>query len=93
VGDLDFTFPFHGSDWDITEVLCTHLPGGEVTGFILRTEAFGMSPDGMPNAVYFTGDTVLMPVHAEMSKKFHIVVAIMNLGDARIPLPGRDEPL
>jgi hypothetical protein len=52
-----------------------------------------MSPDGMPNAVYFTGDTVLMPVHAEMSKKFHIVVAIMNLGDARIPLPGRDEPL
>lgn len=87
------TFPFHGSDWDITGVPCTHLPGGEVTGFILRTEAFGMSPDGLPNAVYFTGDTVLMPEHADISKRFHIVVAIMNLGDARIPLPGLDEPL
>lgn len=52
-----------------------------------------MSPDGMPNAVYFTGDTVLMPVHAEMSKEFHIVVAIMNIRDARIPLHGQDEPL
>lgn len=86
-------FSFHGTEWQITGVPCTHLPGGEVTGFILRAEKFGTSPSGLPNAVYFTGDTILMPEHDEIASKFHIVVAICNLGDARIPLPGYAEPL
>jgi L-ascorbate metabolism protein UlaG (beta-lactamase superfamily) len=83
----------NGQKWDITGIPCVHLPGGEVTGFILHTERFGMSADNLPNAIYFTGDTVLLPEHSEIRKRFHIVVALMNLGDARFPVAGRKEPL
>ncbi|KAJ3546920.1 hypothetical protein NM208_g1773 [Fusarium decemcellulare] len=83
--------PFHGSNWDITEVLCTHLPGSEVTGFILRTQAFGMSPDGLSKR-----RLLYRRYGANASAcvdQPEIVVAIMKLGDARIPLPGWDGPL
>ncbi|KAK7421156.1 hypothetical protein QQZ08_010086 [Neonectria magnoliae] len=85
------TYNFTGVQWKTTGTPCTHLPGGEVTGFILQTEKFGLSAHGLPDAVYFTGDTILMPEHSEIRKSFHMVV--MNLGDARFPLPGRDELL
>lgn len=87
------TMNLNGVEWQITGVPCVHLPGGEVTGFILHNKNFGTSPEGLPNAVYFTGDTVLLPEHYEIAKRFHIVVALMNLGDARFPVEGRDEPL
>ncbi|KAF4952445.1 hypothetical protein FSARC_12640 [Fusarium sarcochroum] len=84
---------FNGIEWEITGVPCVHLPGGEVTGFILRNERFGTNPSGLPNALYFTGDTIRLAEHSEIRKRFHIVVALMNLGDARFPVAGRDELL
>jgi L-ascorbate metabolism protein UlaG (beta-lactamase superfamily) len=87
------SFTIAGHKWDITGVPCVHLPGGEVTGFILRNDQFGTDASGLPNAIYFTGDTVLLPEHSEIRKRFHIVVALMNLGDARFPVAGREEPL
>ncbi|KAL0942712.1 zn-dependent hydrolases of the beta-lactamase [Colletotrichum truncatum] len=82
----------NGIEWEITGVPCVHLDG-EVTGFVLSTKNFGMSPEGLPNAIYFTGDTILLPEHDEIAKRFHIVISLMNLGDARFPVTGRDEPL
>ncbi|KAK0455610.1 putative Zn-dependent hydrolases of the beta-lactamase protein [Desarmillaria tabescens] len=63
---------------------------GECTGFILTAPEFG-STDGLPNAIYFSGDTVYIEELAEMCNKFHIVVAVLNLGAAKAPLP--DGPL
>ncbi|KAJ5629397.1 Zn-dependent hydrolases of the beta-lactamase protein [Penicillium herquei] len=80
-----------GKKYDITATPCQHLPGGECTGFILTTADFGVSPDGRPNAIYFTGDTVYIDELAKIPEMFHIVAAVMNLGSAHAPLP--DGPL
>ncbi|KAG9125762.1 hypothetical protein FRC07_006321 [Ceratobasidium sp. 392] len=82
-----------GKDFKITGTPCVHLPGGEVTGFIIETASFGLNPEGLPNAIYFSGDTIYLEELAQIRKKFHIVLAILNLGDVRVVLPGSSEPL
>ncbi|KAI8717098.1 hypothetical protein NCS52_00784300 [Fusarium sp. LHS14.1] len=82
-----------GIKWEITGVPCVHMPGGEVTGFILRNDKFGHSEEGLPSAIYFTGDTILLLDHFDIKQRFHIVVELMNLGDARFKIAGREEPL
>lgn len=76
-----------GKKYEITSTPCQHLPGGECTGFILTTGDFGVSTDGRPNAIYFTGDTVYIDELATIPEKFHVVAAVMNLGSAYAPLP------
>lgn len=82
------TYSWEGEAWSITGVPCVHLPGGEVTGFVIHKETFGHQPDGRPNVIYFTGDTILLPdVVAKLREKYHVVVALMNLGNAHAPYP------
>ncbi|KAJ4341496.1 hypothetical protein N0V95_007225 [Ascochyta clinopodiicola] len=69
-----------GTTFHITATPCKHWPGHECVGFILHTESFGTAPDGRLNAVYFSGDTVYIEELARISEKYHIVVAMMNLG-------------
>ncbi|RJE25256.1 hypothetical protein PHISCL_02406 [Aspergillus sclerotialis] len=76
-----------GKQFEITATPCQHLPGGECTGFIMTTKDFGVSNDGKPNAIYFTGDTVYIDELAKIPEKFHIVAAVMNLGAAFASLP------
>ncbi|KAK4660722.1 hypothetical protein QC762_0021890 [Podospora pseudocomata] len=71
-----------GKLFTITATPCTHWPGHECVGFIVHTEDFGVAADGKPNAIYFTGDTVYVPDLARMAEKYHIVIALMNLGKA-----------
>ncbi|KAK0660841.1 beta-lactamase superfamily domain-containing protein [Cercophora samala] len=75
-----------GQTFEITGTPCVHLPGGEVTGFVLTTESFGET-DGKPNAIFFSGDTIYIPELAKMKEKYHISVALLNLGKATAPLP------
>ncbi|KAM3065329.1 hypothetical protein ACMFMF_011266 [Clarireedia jacksonii] len=56
----------------------------DCVGFILHTEDFGVAPDGRPNAVYFTGDTVYVEGLKKIADKYHIAVALMNLGKATL---------
>lgn len=79
------------TSFQVTGTPCIHVPGGEVTGFIITTPEFGLT-DGLPNAIYFSGDTVYMEELAAMRSKFHISVAILNLGSAHMAVPGQ-EPL
>lgn len=76
-----------GQRYDITATPCQHLPGGECTGFILTTGSFGVSTDGRPNAIYFSGDTVYIDELGQIPDKFHIVATVMNLGSAHVTLP------
>ncbi|KAK7050881.1 hypothetical protein VNI00_004993 [Paramarasmius palmivorus] len=76
-----------GKPFKITGIPCQHLPGGEVVGFILESPSFGTHSDGLPNAIYFSGDTVYFEELKEMKKKWHIVVALLNLGVAAVPTP------
>lgn len=85
-----------GKEWTITATPCKHWPGHECVGFIVHTEDFGVSPDGRRNAIYFTGDTVHVPELAKMADKYHIAIALMNLGKATFAkinpegLPGKE---
>ncbi|KAG2790698.1 hypothetical protein PC129_g17551 [Phytophthora cactorum] len=77
------------AQFKITGTPTQHLPGGECTGFVLESPSFGVNEaDGLPNVVYVSGDTVHIPELAtELPKKYHVVVAFMNLGKAIAPLP------
>lgn len=86
------TLRLGGRDFDITGTPCVHLPGGEVTGFIISSADFGTT-DGKPNAIYFSGDTVYLPELAQVAEKYHVSVALLNIGKVMIPMPGNDEPL
>ncbi|KAK1140783.1 hypothetical protein N8T08_009889 [Aspergillus melleus] len=76
-----------GKEFRITGTPCKHFPGGEVTGFILEAESFGKGANGLPNAVYFSGDTVWIDELANMKDKWNICVAVLNLGNALFPHP------
>ncbi|KAK0656860.1 beta-lactamase superfamily domain-containing protein [Cercophora newfieldiana] len=80
------TLTFGGREFAITGTPCVHLPGGEVTGFIITTPEFGET-DGLPNAIYFSGDTIYLPELAQMKDKFHISVALLNIGNVLVPHP------
>ncbi|KAF4959107.1 hypothetical protein FGADI_1985 [Fusarium gaditjirri] len=81
-------FQLGGEEWSITGVPCVHVPGGQVTGFLLHKESFGTSSDGRPNVVYFTGDTVFIENEfRKLHEKYHVVVALTNLGQAMLPSP------
>ncbi|KAI6082554.1 Metallo-hydrolase/oxidoreductase [Hypoxylon rubiginosum] len=82
-----------GKCFDVTATPCQHLPGGECTGFLLTTPDFGTT-DGKPNAVYFSGDTVYLPELApRIRDRFHVSLALFNLGAASVILPGNTQPL
>ncbi|THZ92466.1 Metallo-hydrolase/oxidoreductase [Aureobasidium pullulans] len=70
---------------EITGVPAIHLPGGECTGFIISTESFGHAANGLPNAIYFSGDTIYHSDLLKMNEKWHIVAAVLNLGNAHVP--------
>ncbi|KAF5651529.1 zinc-dependent hydrolase (beta-lactamase superfamily) [Fusarium sp. NRRL 25303] len=81
-------FQLGGEEWSVTGVPCVHVPGSEVTGFLLHKKSFGTSQDGRPNVVYFTGDTVLLEDEfRKLRERYHVVVAITNLGQAMLPSP------
>ena len=61
-----------------------HVDGQECTGFLITSPDFGTGRDGLPNAVYFSGDTVYIPELAGMASKYHITAAVMNLGNAHV---------
>ncbi|KAL1963110.1 hypothetical protein VTN77DRAFT_8653 [Rasamsonia byssochlamydoides] len=81
------TLAVGGKKFQVTGTPCQHLPGGECTGFIITADEFGTSPDGRPNAIYISGDTVYIDELTRIPEKFHIVAAILNLGAAHAPLP------
>ncbi|RAH71411.1 MBL fold metallo-hydrolase [Aspergillus aculeatinus CBS 121060] len=87
------THNIRGVTYEITGTPCVHLPGGECTGFILHTAAFGHAADGRPNALWVTGDTIYLEELQHMKHKYHIKLAVMNLGAARVMYPGHAEPL
>lgn len=78
-----------GQTFRVTGTPCQHLPGGEVTGFILEHDSFGTASDGRPNAIYISGDTVYLDELAQtIPQKWKITVAILNFGNAQVPMPG-----
>ncbi|KAI1204195.1 Metallo-hydrolase/oxidoreductase [Annulohypoxylon truncatum] len=78
--------------FNVTATPCQHLPGGECTGFVLTTADFGTT-NGLPNAIYFSGDTVYLQELSHIRDNFHISLALFNLGAASVVLPGSAEPL
>ncbi|KAI1267824.1 Metallo-hydrolase/oxidoreductase [Xylariaceae sp. FL1019] len=82
-----------GRRFEITGTPCQHLPGGECTGFVISEPSFGSAPDGKPNAIYFSGDTVYLPEFAKIAEKWHVSLALLNSGRAVVTMPGETEPL
>lgn len=80
------TKPLHldGERYEITATPCVHMPGGECIGFVITMPKFGQT-GGLPNAIWFSGDTVYTEELKEIKTRFHVKVAIMNLGGAQGP--------
>ncbi|OJJ86171.1 MBL fold metallo-hydrolase [Aspergillus glaucus CBS 516.65] len=77
-----------GKTFQITGTPCKHFPIGEVTGFILETDSFGTdAATGKPNAIYFSGDTVYIDELKEIGNKWHVMAAVLNLGNATFHFP------
>ncbi|KAJ5905724.1 uncharacterized protein N7473_002640 [Penicillium subrubescens] len=74
-----------GKKFEVIATPTRHIPGMECTGFIVTGEDFGHGRDGLPNAIYFTGDTVYIEELKDIANMFHIKAAVMNLGDAHAP--------
>lgn len=87
------TLKLNGVVFTITATPTQHLPGGECAGFVIESDSFGTNEiDGLPNVIYVSGDTVYIPELVEhLPKKYHVVVAILNVGMAVAPTP--DGPL
>lgn len=76
-----------GRKFNITGVPCVHLPGGECTGFVVGCEEFGVGTNGNPNVIYFSGDTIYVEEAARgLREKWNVVVALLNLGRAKVSL-------
>lgn len=77
-----------GKEFKITATPCRHVPGNECTGFILESPSFGKHEgSGMPNTIFFSGDTIYFPELDKINDKWHIALAILNCGSVIVPLP------
>ncbi|KAI1134622.1 Metallo-hydrolase/oxidoreductase [Hypoxylon sp. FL0543] len=86
------TLNIGGRRFDVTATPCQHLPGGQCIGFVLTSADFGTT-GGLPNAIYFSGDTVYLEELSRIRDSFHISLALFNLGAAAVLPPGAQEPL
>ncbi|KAF1928150.1 uncharacterized protein M421DRAFT_392879, partial [Didymella exigua CBS 183.55] len=75
-----------GTRFKITGTPCQQILGGEVTGLVLETESFGFHSSGPPNAIWISGETIYLDELVEIGRKWHVKVAVIHLGDARVPL-------
>ncbi|KAK1255322.1 hypothetical protein MKX08_009317 [Trichoderma sp. CBMAI-0020] len=80
-----------GKTFEIIATPAEHAPQGECIGFIVTSADFG-STNGLPNAIYFSGDTIYNQDVANSLKGYHISLALLNLGKAAIEV-GQSEPL
>ncbi|CAN6674822.1 hypothetical protein TRVA0_067S00210 [Trichomonascus vanleenenianus] len=87
------TLSIGGKNFQVTGTPCKHLPGGECTGFVLTTDSFGVGDNGLPNAIYLSGDTVYFEELTKIAEKWNVVVSILNLGRALAPLPDGPGPI
>lgn len=72
----------------ITATPCKHYPDNECIGFILETDSFGVcEKTGLPNAIWFGGDTVNYPEIHKVKERWNIVIGLFNLGKAIVPIP------
>ncbi|KAJ4359620.1 uncharacterized protein N0V89_000175 [Didymosphaeria variabile] len=74
-----------GQKFRIIATPTQHARGQECTGFIVTSETMGQHKDGLPNAIYFSGDTVYLKELKQIGDRFHICAAILNLGNAHVP--------
>lgn len=82
------TLAVGGKRFEVTGTPCQHLPGGECTGFVITSDSFGINTDGLPNAIWITGDTIYTEeLASKIPAKFHVVAAIVNLGAVMVPGP------
>ncbi|RAK79948.1 MBL fold metallo-hydrolase [Aspergillus fijiensis CBS 313.89] len=73
----------NGNDWNFTGTPCEHVPGEDVIGFVIVGPNFGTT-DGLPNAIWYSGDTIYLPGLAQIKERFHVKAALINMGAAYV---------
>lgn len=81
------TLRLGGKEFKVTATPCRHLPGGECTGFLVHHPDGSVDEaSGLPNAVWFAGDTVHTPkLRDGIRRRAHVTAAVLNLGAAHVP--------
>jgi L-ascorbate metabolism protein UlaG (beta-lactamase superfamily) len=82
----EITTTIAGKEFTIISTPTQHVPGDECTGFLVTAPDFGTGRDGLPNAIYFSGDTVYIAELEAIVERFHICAAVLNLGNAQAPV-------
>jgi L-ascorbate metabolism protein UlaG (beta-lactamase superfamily) len=77
------TLVLEGKEFRFTWTSAQHIPGGECTGFIIEYEGFGKT-NGLPNVLWFSGDTVYTEDLKLKLADYHITIALVNLGSAHV---------
>ncbi|PTB68602.1 Metallo-hydrolase/oxidoreductase [Trichoderma citrinoviride] len=85
------TLVANGKTFEIIATPAEHAPQGECIGFIVTSPDFGTT-NGLPNAIFFSGDTIYNQDVANSLKGYHISLALLNLGRAAVEV-GAPEPL
>lgn len=78
-----------GKNFTITATPCEHMLGGEVIGFLLHTNSLGTGVNGLPNVIYFGGDTIYIKELEQIGEKYNVKSFICNLGVAYGPPDGK----
>ncbi|KAF7587926.1 hypothetical protein BBP40_006521 [Aspergillus hancockii] len=88
-----FTTPWEEIDVSIAEkkfqIIGTptqYVPGDECMGFIVTGEGFGHGRDGLPNAIYFSGNTIYVEELKKMADEYHIYSAVSDLDNTNVPM-------
>ncbi|EPQ32125.1 uncharacterized protein PFL1_00322 [Pseudozyma flocculosa PF-1] len=83
-----------GKDFSITAIPCVHKSSSACIGFVIESPSFGET-DGLPNAIYYTGDTILFDELYKVKDKWHVSLLLINLGRAEAPVgaEGSMEPI
>ncbi|OJD35219.1 zn-dependent hydrolases of the beta-lactamase [Diplodia corticola] len=81
------TLRLNGRDVRVTATPTQHLPGGQCTGFLVHHPDGSVDrASGLPNAVWFAGDTVyLAELRDGIRARAHVTAAVLNLGAVYIP--------
>ncbi|KAG7409813.1 UPF0173 metal-dependent hydrolase [Fusarium oxysporum f. sp. rapae] len=76
-----------GEIWKVTGTPCNHTTETQTMGFALHGPGFGYT-DGLPNAIWYSGDTIYIEELKQLNDMFHIRAAVFNMGDAHITVDG-----
>lgn len=79
----------NGEKWQVTGTPCNHTVETQTMGFAIRGPQFGYT-DGLPNVIWYSGDTIYIDELKQLKEMFHVLAAVFNMGEAHLYYDNQD---